>query len=172
MVSLPINERSPFSVSKSTKDTMQATKKKKKYIALTVIGFGLTGFSAAKHSSSSGDGGIRASVVNFDGLLSSSVDPHSDWAGDNVCIPATGPWGGRSIRGSASPFETCYRNYFIEEECWSKSYFSTRDEWCECLPTPYKDWDFLNPGSASTTCGSACQNVVTYTSAASDNHIQ
>jgi len=173
--SIPIiNDRTPFSVTKSaTKDPTQGTAtptktKKKKYTVLAAIlsCVGLTGFSIAQYTSSSGGrgdngGGIRASVDTVDGLLSLSLSLSSDNDGcsgrDNTCIPATGTWGGKSFRKGGTPFETCYKNESTGQECWSKSYYNCQ-HWVECFPVG-KGWTFLNSGAATPTCGSPCQQI-------------
>jgi len=175
MSSSPINERSPFSVTKSVStkgDPTQATTtttKKKKYTVLAVVilsSVGLSGFAVAQYNTSSsggrGDnvgggsgGGIRASTVDtVEGLLlSSSVDLRSGC--DSTCIPATGTWGGKSIQSGDSPFETCYQNENTKEECWSKSWYLFCI-WSECYPSPV-EWNYINSGAATATCGSPCQ---------------
>ena len=180
MSSLPINERSILSVTKSTtKDPTQGTTtttKERKYTVLAVAilslsTVGLTGLSVAHYISSGrgrgdnrvrggvGGGGIRASVDTVDGLLllTSSVDLRSD--SDGKCNPASGTWGGKSFqRAGDTPYETCFQNEYTKEECWSKSYFDGGDigGWQECFPTG-GDWHFLNSGAATSTCGSPCQ---------------
>jgi len=180
MSSSPINERSPFSVTKSVSakgDPTQATTttKKKKYAVLAAVilsSVGLSGFAVAQYNTSSsggwGDnvgggsggiggsgGGIRASTVDtVEGLLlSSSVDLRSGC--DSTCIPATGTWGGKSIQSGDSPFETCYQNEHTKEECWSKSWYLFCI-WSECYP-PNENWHYINSGAATSTCGSPCQ---------------
>ena len=169
----PINERSTFSVTTSTKgdptQTTTTTTKKKKYTvsaatAVILTGVGLTGFSVAHYTSSRGGrgdngdgrgGGIRASVDTVEGLLVlSSVDLRND----ALCIPATGTWGGKSFQSGDTHFETCYYNKLTGQECWSKSYF-TCTTWEECLPAQEKGWVWLNSGAATSTCGSPCQQL-------------
>mmetsp|Transcript_47461 Transcript_47461/g.53084 ORF Transcript_47461/g.53084 Transcript_47461/m.53084 type:complete len:195 (-) Transcript_47461:80-664(-) len=177
-----INESSPFSVTKSaTKDPTQGTgttttTKKKKYTVLAAIlsCVGLTGFSIAQYTSSSGGrgdtgGGIRASVDTVDGLLlSSSVDLRSGSMGDGKCVPASGKWGGKSFSGHGStPFETCYKYAPTGDECWSKSFYIGPAGWYECPPNGYtriegQGWNFLNSGAATPGCGSPCQQYDDY----------
>jgi len=179
MTSIHINERPPFSLAKSTKDSATATAtatatKKKKFVGLVVFfsGVGLVGFSATQYSYSSdggGGGGIRASTAIEGNFL--SVDSRSSGSSpDGTCVPSSGTWSGKSFNGDgSSPFETCYKYAPTGEECWSKSYFDNPyldvDAWHECQPTPYNGetddvWNFLNSGAASNTCGSPCQDFV------------
>jgi len=98
---------------------------------------------------------------------SSSVDLGSVFGNDNTCVPSSGTWGGKSFNKSGpTSFETCYKFGPTGEECWSKSYFNDCDDvtpWKECQPQGYtgddQGWNFLNSGSATSTCGSPCEIV-------------
>jgi len=173
MSSIHINERTAFSLAKSTKNSVTATAtatKKKKFVGLVVFisGVGLVGFSAARNSPSSsggGGGGIRASAAIERNFL--SVDSRSSGSSpDGTCVPSSGTWSGKSFNGyGSSPFETCYKYAPTGEECWSKSRTLGKVTWRECQPAPgdcnqesEAVWKFLNSGAASNTCGSPCQD--------------
>merc|ERR1712238_309295 len=101
--------------------------------------------------------------------MGSSVEQDLRSGSDNTCVPATGTWGGKSFTGNTlgdTPFETCYQNEYTKEECWSKSYYNAY-VWEVCKPQG-GDWQWLNSGAATSTCGSPCQQFTYYDDDAND----
>jgi len=172
---LSSNERDYLSEAKSfQQDQAPVMKRGRSVLALTAILFimGLTGtaFSTGryKHSTStaSSDGGGIRSSVTMDASLSSSVDLKYG-SGFDKCVPASGSFDRSKEKENSdnpqNPFQSCYREYYTGENCWSKSYYYDGlwlSGWYECQPNG-DGWYYIRGDEVQPvgTCGKPCQDM-------------